>query len=86
MESFSDCVCSIIVEDWPFLLLNCSCVTFQPVTYLYELFMEVAVRRSMLSVHFGDCNQYHLAKLMFCTIAKLYTFCYRVLFSSSSKL
>lgn len=43
-------------------------------TYLSELFMEVAVKS--VSLHFGDCNQYCLAKLMFCTITKLYTFCY----------
>lgn len=31
--------------------------------------------QNMSSLNFGDCNQYHLAKLMFCKIAKLYTFC-----------
>lgn len=50
-------------------------MTFQPVTYLSELFMEVAVK-SMLSLHFGDYTQYRHAKLMFCTITKLYTLCY----------
>lgn len=29
-----------------------------------------------VSLHSGDCNQYCLAKLMFCTKTKLYTFCY----------
>lgn len=43
-------------------------------SYLSELFMEVAVKS--VSLHSGDCNQYHLATLMFCTITKLYTFCY----------
>lgn len=32
--------------------------------------------KNILGPHFGDCNPYHLAKLMFCTITKLYTFCY----------
>lgn len=50
-------------------------MTVQPVTYLSELFMEVAVK-SMLSLHSGDYNQYRHAKLMFCTITKLYTLCY----------
>ena len=51
-------------------------MTFHPVTsYLSEFFMEVAVK-NILGPHFGDCNTYHLAKLMFCTITKLYTFCY----------
>lgn len=48
---------------------------FQPVTYLSDLFIDVAVKNT-LRLHFGDYNQYRLAKLMFCTIITLYTFCY----------
>lgn len=50
-------------------------------SYLSDLFMEVAV--NSVSLHSGDCNQYHLAKLMVCTITKLYKFV--ILFPSSSK-
>ena len=63
--------------------LNCFCCDFSA-SDLSEFFMEVAVK-NILGPHFGDCNPYHLAKLMFCTITKLYTFCYTFP-PSSSKL
>ena len=54
--------------------LNRFCCDFSA-SDLPEFFMEVAVK-NILAPHFGDCNPCHLAKLMFCTITKLYTFCY----------
>lgn len=72
-EPRNDCGCSVVevvcARD------IASVVTLQPVTYLSDLFTEVAAKNT-LSLHFGDYNRYCLAKLMFCTITKLYTFCH----------
>lgn len=73
VEPLNDCVCSVV--EIVCKLEIASVGTFQPVTYLSDLFIDVAVKNT-LRLHFGDYNQYRLAKLMFCTITTLYTFCY----------